>query len=222
MNNCVCTEATDPPNKPATTLPMQPTRIIITSMVIFAAPSLIDAQDKDVFFGSTYIHPRTERFTDFTFISPLPAPFVNAYSKRKEMGDQYLDFFGVIAIVGETKKQRADMRRLTHALMGLIDNDQDGLPDDEHLWNKWKEKVNDENRLVLYVTEQKAKYKSFDGESPAYIIKGGALSEMVKDCISVIFRRNCFISFRDISGKWNTRKHSALIEIRAALLIMRL
>ena len=139
---------------------MQPNRIIIALIVILAAPSPMDAQNKDVFSGSAYIHPGTKRFTDFTFISPLPAPFVNAYPKRKEMGDQYLDFFGVIAIVGETKKQRADVRRLAHALMGLIDNDQDGLPDDEDLWNKWKEKVNDENRLVLYVTEKKKKYKS--------------------------------------------------------------
>lgn len=151
---------------------MHPNRIFIALIVILAAPSPMDAQNKDVFSGSTYIHPRTKRFTDFTFISPLPASFVNAYPKRKEMGDQYLDFFGVIAIVGETKKQRADARRLAHALMGLIDNDQDGLADDEDLWNKWKEKVNDENRLVLYVTEKKKKYKSFDGESPSVYHQG--------------------------------------------------
>jgi len=151
---------------------MPPTRIIMASMIVFAAPCLIDAQDKNIASGNRYIHPRTERFTDFTFISPLPVPFVNAYPKRKEMGDQYLDFFGVIAIVGETKRQRPDMRRITHVLMGLIDNDQDGLPDDEHLWNKWKEKVNNKNRLVLYVTEQKRKYKSFDGESPSVYHQG--------------------------------------------------
>ena len=151
---------------------MQPTRIIIASMVILAAPCVLDADDKPLPSGSTYIHPKTQRFTDFTFISPLPAPFVQAYPKRKEMGDQYLDFFGVIAIVGETPKQRTDMRRITHVLMGLIDNDQDGLPDDEHLWNKWKEKVNHKNRFVLYVTQQKAKYKSFDGESPSVYHQG--------------------------------------------------
>ena len=84
-------------------------------MVIFAAPALRHAQDRDRASGSTYLHPRPARFTDFTFLSPLPARFVNAYPKRKEMGDQYLDFFGVIAIVGETRKQRPDMRRLPHA-----------------------------------------------------------------------------------------------------------
>ena len=151
---------------------MHTTRIIFASMVIFAAPVLSHAQDKDRASGSTYLHPRPARFTDFTFLSPLPARFVNAYPKRKEMGDQYLDFFGVIAIVGETKKQRPDMRRLTHALMGLIDNDQNGLPDDQHLWNKWKRKVNNRNRLVLYVTEEKAKYKSFDGASPSVYHQG--------------------------------------------------
>ena len=151
---------------------MQPARIIIASMVIFAAPSLMDAQDRELSSGNAYTHPRTERFTDFTFISPLPAPFIDAYPKRKEMGDQYLDFLGVIAIVGETNKQRADMRRLAHALMGLIDNDQDGMPDDKHLWTKWKAKTNHQNRLVLYVTEQKEKYKSFDGESPSVYHQG--------------------------------------------------
>ena len=151
---------------------MHTIRIIFASMVIFAAPVLSHAQDSDRASGSTYLHPRPARFTDFTFLSPLPARFVNAYPKRKEMGDQYLDFFGVIAIVGETRKQRPDMRRLTHALMGLIDNDQDGLPDDRHLWNKWKKKVNNRNRLVLYVTEEKAKYKSFDGASPSVYHQG--------------------------------------------------
>ena len=151
---------------------MHTSRILMASIVFFAAPSLMNAADKDHSAGRTYIHPRTEHFTDFTFISPLPAPFVSAYPKRKEMGDQYLDFLGVIAIVGETKKQRADMRRIAHVLMGLIDNDQDGLPDDAHLWNKSKEKVDDENRLVLYVTQHKAKYKSFDGAHPSVYHQG--------------------------------------------------
>ena len=151
---------------------MQPTRIVIASMAVLAVPSLMDAADKDGSSGSRYLHPGAERFTDFTFESPLPAPFVNAYPKRKEMGDQYLDFLGVIAIVGETKKQRADMRRIAHALMGLIDNDQNGLPDDSHLWSRWKKRVNNKNRLVLYVTERKAKYKSFDGESPSVYHQG--------------------------------------------------
>ena len=158
--------------KPVSTLPMHTAHFIIASMVIFVAPSLAAAQDTGISSSRKYVHPRTERFTDFAFVSPLPARFVNAYPKRKEMGDQYLDFFGVIAIVGETQKQRSDMRRIAHALMGLIDNNQDGLPDDEHLWDKWKEKVNNKNRLVLYVTEQKAKYKSFDGESPSVYHQG--------------------------------------------------
>ncbi|MDG2382467.1 MAG: hypothetical protein P8N76_12425 [Pirellulaceae bacterium] len=151
---------------------MHTTHIIIVSMVVFAAPAVMDANDKVVSFVDGYVHPKTERFTDFTFVSPLPASFVDAYPKRKEMGNQYLDFLGLIAIVGETKQQRADMRRIAHVLMGLIDNDQNGLPDDEQLWNKWKEKVNNNNRLVLYVTEQKAKYKSFDGEHPSVYHQG--------------------------------------------------
>ncbi|MCH2178512.1 MAG: hypothetical protein MK106_06875 [Mariniblastus sp.] len=151
---------------------MFPTRIAIASMVIFTAHSLVCAQETDSSSIHRYIHPRTEPFTDFTFTSPLPAPFIQAYPKREEMGDQYLDFLGVIAIVGETKRQRVDMRRLAHVLMGLIDNDQDGLPDDQLLWNKWKAKTNDRNRLVLYVTQQKAKFKSFDGESPSIYHQG--------------------------------------------------
>lgn len=132
----------------------------------------MNAADKDHSAGRTYIHPKPEHFTDFKFISPLPARFVSAYPRRKEMGDQYLDFLGVIAIVGETEKQRADMHRIAHVLMGLIDNDQDGVPDDASLWNKWKEKVDDENRLVLYVTQRKAKYKSFDGAHPSVYHQG--------------------------------------------------
>ncbi len=121
---------------------------------------------------ASYRHPQTERFTDFQFISPLPAPFIDAYPKREEMGDQYLDFMGVIAIVGETRRQRADMRRLAHVLMGLIDNDRDGMPDDAPLWDKWKASTHPGNRMVLYVTEQKAKYKSFDNESPSIYHQG--------------------------------------------------
>ena len=83
----------------------------------------MDAQENSPTAGGTYLHPNSEHFTDFQFRSPLPESFVDAYPKREEMGDQYLDFLGVIAIIGETKKQRADMSRLAHALMGLIDND---------------------------------------------------------------------------------------------------
>lgn len=151
---------------------MQPTRIVMALMVFIAVTSRIDAQNRGGVSGGTYVHPKPEQFTDFRFISPLPASFVNAYPKRKAMGNQYLDFFGIIAIVGETQKQRVDMRRLAHALMGLIDNDQDGLPDDDRLWKKWQKKVSDKNRWVLYVTEQKAKYKSFDGESPSVYHQG--------------------------------------------------
>jgi len=151
---------------------MHTSRVLMASIVVFAAPSLMLAADKEHSAGGTYIHPKTANFTDFKFTSPLPARFVSAYPKRKELGDQYLDFLGVIAIVGETKKQRADMRRISHALMGLIDNDQDGRPDDAHVWNKWKEKVNDKNRLVLYVTQQKAKYKSFDDAHPSVYHQG--------------------------------------------------
>lgn len=141
-------------------------RLTIVSMLIIAAPRLIEANAPEKSVGNSYIHPKPERFTDLSIKSPLPAAFVNAYPNRKQMGDQYLDFFGVIAIVGESEKQRADMRRITHVLMGLIDNDQDGQPDDKHLWQKWKQNTNEKSRLVLYVTEQKEKYKSFDGESP--------------------------------------------------------
>ena len=151
---------------------MHTPQTLIAWMVVLLAPSLMDAQENSPPAGGTYLHPNSEHFTDFQFRSPLPESFVDAYPKREEMGDQYLDFLGVIAIIGETKKQRADMSRLAHALMGLIDNDQDGLPDDEHLWNKWKEKVNDRNRLVLYVTEEKAKYKSFDGAHPSVYHQG--------------------------------------------------
>ena len=84
-------------------------RVLMASTVCLAAPCLLLAADQ--LAELAYIHPKTDRFTDFTFISPLPAPFVNARPQRKEMGDQYLDFLGVIAIVGESAKQRADMRR---------------------------------------------------------------------------------------------------------------
>ena len=151
---------------------MKTVRIIVASILIIAAPRLIEAKDSARDGENAYIHPKPERFTDFSIKSPLPDEFVNAYPKRKQMGDQYLDFFGVIAIVGESEKQRADMRRITHVLMGLIDNDQDGHPDDTHLWKKWKEKTNNKNRLVLYVTERKAKYKSFDGASPSVYHQG--------------------------------------------------
>ena len=146
--------------------------ILTTSIVFYTAAFHLNAADKDHSAELRYIHPRIDRFTDFAFISPLPAPFTSAYPKRKEMGDQYLDFLGTIAIVGETEKQRADMRRIAHALAGLIDNDQDGRPDDAHLWNKWKERVDDENRLVLYVTQRKAKYKSFDNAHPSVYHQG--------------------------------------------------
>ena len=56
--------------------------------------------------------------------------------------------------------------------MGMIDNDQDGQPDDASLWKKWKEKVTDKNRLVLYVTQHKAKYKSFDNAHPSIYHQG--------------------------------------------------
>ncbi|MCH2182834.1 MAG: hypothetical protein MK108_12590 [Mariniblastus sp.] len=148
------------------------TRIFLASLIIFTALWRVDAQESERTTVKSYTHPRTEHFTDFAFISPLPTPFVEAYPKRKEMGDQYLDFLGVIAIVGETKQQQTDMRRLAHVLMGLIDNDQDGLPDDKRLWDKWKAKTNPRNRLVLYVTGQKEKYKSFDGESPSVYHQG--------------------------------------------------
>jgi hypothetical protein len=151
---------------------MQTFRIIIASILIIAAPRLIEAKDSGRAVENAYIHPKPERFTDFSIKSPLPAAFVNAYPKRKQMGDQYLDFFGVIAIVGESENQRADMRRITHVLMGLIDNDQDGHPDDKHLWKKWKQNTNEKNRLVLYVTQQKKKYKSFDGASPSVYHQG--------------------------------------------------
>ena len=147
-------------------------RITMASMIIMSTPWTSNAQEGEPPSARSYTHPRPAAFTDFRFISPLPAPFVEAYPKRNEMGDQYLDFLGVIAIVGETQKQRADMRRVAHVLMGLIDNDRDGQPDDGPLWNKWKAKTNQRNRLVLYVTEQKGKYKSFDGESPSVYHQG--------------------------------------------------
>ncbi len=146
--------------------------IMIASIFIIAVPRMIEAEDSASVGKDAYIHPKPDRFTDFSIKSPLPDEFVNAYPKRKEMGNQYLDFFGVIAIVGETEKQRADMRRISHVLMGLIDNDQDGYPDDAHLWKKRKEKTNKKNRLVLYVTERKEKYKSFDGASPSVYHQG--------------------------------------------------
>ena len=119
---------------------MHTSRFFTASIAFFAASSLICAADKDISAAPRYIHPKTKQFTDFRFRSPLPAAFVSAYPKRKEMGDQYLEILGVIAIVGETKNQRADMRRIAHVLMGLIDNDRDGLPDDARLWNKWKKR----------------------------------------------------------------------------------
>ena len=140
--------------------------IAIPLLFIVSTPCLNLADDAEQSVDPTYIHPKPERFTDFSITSPLPPAFVNAYPVRKQMGTQYLDFFGVIAIVGETKKQKADMRRISHVLMGLIDNDQDGDPDDTQLWKKWKKTTNDTNRLVLYVTETKEKYKSFDGANP--------------------------------------------------------
>ena len=147
-------------------------RIIIASILIIAAPRLLEAKDSARAVQKGYIHPTPERFTDFSIKSPLPAEFVNAYPKRKQMGDQYLDFLGVIAIVGESVNQRDDMRRITNVLMGLIDNDQDGHPDDKHLWKKWKQNTTEKNRLVLYVTQKKKKYKSFDAASPSVYHQG--------------------------------------------------
>lgn len=151
---------------------MNTSPILMAAIVLFAVSLPVNAADTKQSAGREYVHPKTEHFTDFKFISPLPGPFVRAYPKRMEMGDQYLDFLGVIAIVGETKKQRGDMRRIAHVLMGLIDNDRDGRPDDAKLWNKWKEKVDDKNRLVLYVTQEKAKYKSFDDAHPSVYHQG--------------------------------------------------
>jgi len=144
----------------------------MASVVFLTALPPINADDEDHSVGRTYVHHGIEHFTDFKFISPLPDLFVAAHPKRKEMGDQYLDFLDFIAIVGETKKQRAEMRRIAHVLAGLIDNDQDGLPDDAPLWNKWNERVNEKNRLVLYVTQHKTKYKSFDGAHPSVYHQG--------------------------------------------------
>ena len=85
---------------------MHPAHIIIASMVISAQTSLVDADDDNASYGAAYIHPSPDEFTDFAFISPLPKTFVDAYPKRKEMGNQYLDFFGVIAIIGGSSRSR--------------------------------------------------------------------------------------------------------------------
>lgn len=158
--------------------PMSAARLPLASqfslaiLVSMALPVLVEGQEAGSRPLASYVHPRPQRFTDFQFVSPLPEAFVEAYPRRKEMGDQYLDFLGVISIVGETSRQRSDMRRLAHALMGLIDNDRDGLPDDKALWERVRGRTNQRNRRVLYVTQRKEKYKSFDGSSPSVYHQG--------------------------------------------------
>ena len=137
----------------------------------WAASGFVDSFEKDDVTGD-YLHPKPEAFTDFRFISPLPDAFLRGHPRRKEMGDQYLDFMGVIAIVGETKMQRRDMRRVAHVLMGLIDNNQDGQPDDLTLWQKRKAETEAAQPLVLYVTQTKEKYKSFDDANPTLYHQG--------------------------------------------------
>ena len=137
----------------------------------WAASGFGESFEKDYVTGD-YLHPEPDAFTDFRFISPLPDTFLRGHPRRKEMGDQYLDFMGVIAIVGETKMQRRDMRRVAHVLMGLIDNDQDGRPDDLALWQKRKAETEAAQPLVLYVTQTKEKYKSFDDAHPTLYHQG--------------------------------------------------
>lgn len=151
---------------------MHTSRLLVASIIFVAVVPTANAAEKDRATELSYIHPNAGKLTELEFVSPLPASFVAAYPRRTEMGDQYLDLMGAIAIVGETDLQRADMRRVAHTLMGLIDNDQDGLPDDAQLWKKLKATTNDRNRLVLYVTQHKSKYKSFDSAHPSIYHQG--------------------------------------------------
>lgn len=150
--------------------------LVITVSLSALSPSWAPSGIGNSFDGDSltedYLHPKTEAFTDFHFISPLPETFLRGHPRRKEMGNQYLDFMGVIAIVGETKMQRRDMRRVAHVLMGLIDNNQDGQPDDLKLWQKRKAETEAGSPLVLYVTQTKDKYKSFDDANPTLYHQG--------------------------------------------------
>lgn len=145
---------------------------LFLTLMFLSGPSLLFAASGPSPEETSYLHPVAENFTDFKFVSPLPKSFVRAYPRRAEMGNQYLDFMGVIAIVGETKAQRADMRRIAIVLMGLIDNDQDGQLDDVSMWKKRRKEIEPQHPLVLYVTRRKEKYKSFDNASPTLYHQG--------------------------------------------------
>ncbi len=122
---------------------------------------------KDPALHGFYVHPKPSAFSDLKISTPLPNWFVQAYPRRAEMGNQYLEVLGIISIVGETETQQLDIKKIAHALMGLIDSNEDGQADDQLLWKKLtKHYGNKGERLVLYVTEERATYKAFDGASP--------------------------------------------------------
>lgn len=115
-----------------------------------------------------YVHPEASSFTDWKIQSPLPEWFVKEYPERKMMGNQYLQILGNISIVGESAHQIDDMKKIAHALLGFVDSNEDGKPDDLKLWHKHIPTLKGaERRLVLYVTREKQGYKRFDGMGPS-------------------------------------------------------